>query len=183
MGRHPALKEAASRAICSLVGPTTVPDQSAAVTSTCFRRVVHLPGGIQLRRASSPPHTRLRTPTPDPALRCASTPALPTPGAMFLLWSSYWLFSLLFAHVRQQAQAQATRGAGPPPRVSHPWYTWPWWPGPLVEPVCKLLLASLGVLVELWIGHGERRCAGAARGLQHAGARAGGCARGVLMVA
>eukprot|EP00879_Flechtneria_rotunda_P030408 GHRR01033037.1.p1 GENE.GHRR01033037.1~~GHRR01033037.1.p1 ORF type:complete len:330 (+),score=109.70 GHRR01033037.1:93-1082(+) len=47
-------------------------------------------------------------------------------------------------------------GRGQPFR-SRPWYPWPYWPAPHLEPIIKVLLSLVGVLIELYIGWGGWR--------------------------
>lgn len=125
---------------------------------------------------------------------------------MFIIWSSYWLWSVIDIHLRSQSPggtsssgrssylplhtstaASSAAGSGSSSKGAHAvskggsrrccsssyavasgrgqpfrsraWYPWPYWNAPALEPLFKLLLPLLGVLVELYIGWGGWRCA------------------------
>jgi hypothetical protein len=88
-----------------------------------------------------------------PLLCSTVTPAFCSAGLMFLIWGSYWLLSILRLHMLQQR----TRGSPGAP-ISRPWYPFIAWQHIPLEPVMKVVLPLLGVMVELSpLGHGEWR--------------------------
>lgn len=115
-------------------------------------------------------------------------------GLMFIIWSTYWLWSVIDIHLRTRAAGLRSGGhlptthtpghTRPPssggvkaapkgrrcctssgqvstgrdePFRSRPWYPWPYWPAPHLEPLFKLVLPLIGVLIELYIGWGGWR--------------------------
>lgn len=90
----------------------------------------------------------------DPPTNNLPTPAAHHAGLLFLIWGLYWLLSILRLHMVQQR----VRGGAAAP-VSRPWYPFPAWQQVPLEPMMKVALPLLGVLVELSpLGHGEWRC-------------------------
>jgi hypothetical protein len=67
------------------------------------------------------------------------------PGSMFLIWSVWWTLNLMARYlICQKTKRQF---------ISRPWFFWKWRPTVLVEPLLKILLPGLGILVELRLGH------------------------------
>ena len=67
------------------------------------------------------------------------------PGAFFIVWSSYWVFSIFRLYHTRQLAKKGFRGKT--------FYPWPYQGSPLVEPIMKLVLPLIGSLIELRIGH------------------------------
>uniref|UniRef100_A0A383W5U1 Transmembrane protein 45B n=1 Tax=Tetradesmus obliquus TaxID=3088 RepID=A0A383W5U1_TETOB len=101
------------------------------------------------------------------------------PGVMFIIWSTYWIWSVLDIHLRTRAaglhtylplhtnsttsssstkqsgsrtsSSHCSSGRGEPFR-SRAWYPWPYWPAKPMEPIIKVLFCLLGVFIELYVG-------------------------------
>ena len=71
------------------------------------------------------------------------------PGSFFIIWGVYWLLATFHAYL----QASALRRQFSP----RSWYLCPWGTAWLrafpLEPVIKIVLPSIGILGEVWLGH------------------------------
>lgn len=73
---------------------------------------------------------------------------------MFLIWSTYWMYSIFNDYLLRQ------RGGNRKGKFrSQPWYAWSYWPAPHLESILKTAFCLFGVLVELRLGHTEWRYA------------------------
>ncbi len=72
---------------------------------------------------------------------------------MFIIWATYWTYSIFTQYLTKQKTALLQRRAF----RSQAWYPWPYWPVPHLEPIIKVVLSVLGVLVELRLGHSAWR--------------------------
>lgn len=150
MARHPGPMAAASRATCCQVRRSCHPGRMhTCAVLHCSRRRCRC-SCMQICRATARACAHARTHT-------HRSPLHTTPGAMFVIWSSYWLFSILRLHVIQQRKPARPGGSA---AVSRPWYPFPYCKNVPLEPVLKLALTVVGIFVEVSpLGHGEWRCA------------------------
>jgi hypothetical protein len=72
----------------------------------------------------------------------------PPTGAMFIIWSTYWMWAIFNDYLLRQA------GRVKGPFRARAWYPWPYWNCPHIEPILKIAFSTIGVLIELWIGNG-----------------------------
>lgn len=67
------------------------------------------------------------------------------PGCFFIIWSTYWVFSMYRVYHRNQLSKKVFRNRS--------YYTWPFKGGPLLEPLMKVVFPLIGTLIEQRLGH------------------------------